>query len=184
MPIRLLARFEQPKQRVALDVGQTLLMGKRDRLCAAVDAELRQHPLDVAPDRLRTDEEPLGDLRLGQTAGKQPQYLSLAIRQRFSGGIHVTSTGGSALAGSVEFTLYDTGTCTGNVLYTETVPVSGGSPQTVNTTNDGSSMGDVLVSASATVSWQAVFTSTNSVESSTAPCESTVLTIDNDISNP
>jgi hypothetical protein len=96
----------------------------------------------------------------------------------------VTSTGGSALAGSVAFTLYNNGTCDGTVLYTETVPVSGGSPQTVNTTNDGSSMGDVLVSASATVSWQAVFTSTNSVEGSTAPCESTVLTIDNDITNP
>jgi hypothetical protein len=96
----------------------------------------------------------------------------------------VASTGGTALAGSVAFTLYDNGTCDGNVLYTETVPVSGASPQTVNTTNDGSSVSDVLVSASATVSWRAVFTSTNSVEGSTAPCESTVLTIDNDITNP
>jgi hypothetical protein len=96
----------------------------------------------------------------------------------------IASTGGSALAGSVTFTLYDDGTCTGNVLYTETVPVSGSSPQTVNATNDGSSVGDVLVSASRTVSWRAVFTSTNSVAGSTAPCESTVLTIDNDITSP
>jgi hypothetical protein len=96
----------------------------------------------------------------------------------------VTSTGGSALAGSVEFTLYDNGTCDGNELYTETVPVSGTSSQTVSTTNDGTTPGDPLVSASATVSWRAVFTSTNSVEGSTAPCESTVLTIDNDITNP
>jgi hypothetical protein len=97
----------------------------------------------------------------------------------------VTSTGGSPVGGSVAFTLYDNGTCTGNVLYTETVPVSGSSPQRVNTTNDGSSATDVLVSASATVSWRAVFTSTDgNVAGSTAPCESTVLTIDNDITNP
>jgi hypothetical protein len=97
----------------------------------------------------------------------------------------VTSTGGSPLAGSVAFTLYNNGTCDGTVLYTETRPVSGASPQTVSTTNDGSAAGDVLVSASATVSWRAVFTSTDgNVEGSTAPCESTVLTIDNDITSP
>jgi hypothetical protein len=82
-----LARFEQSKQRVALDVGQALLMGERDRLSATVDTELRQHTLDVAPDRLWTDEEFAGDLRLGQTAGKQLQHLSLATCQRLSGGI-------------------------------------------------------------------------------------------------
>jgi hypothetical protein len=96
----------------------------------------------------------------------------------------VESTGGSPLAGSVVFTLYNNGTCDGTVLYTETRPVSGASPQIVSTTNDGTTPGDPLVSASATVSWRAVFTSTNSVEGSTAPCESTVLTIDNDITNP
>src|SRR5215216_6361421 len=48
-PFDFLARFEQSKQRVALDVGQALLMGERDRLSATVDAELRQHTLDVAP---------------------------------------------------------------------------------------------------------------------------------------
>jgi hypothetical protein len=96
----------------------------------------------------------------------------------------VTATGGSALAGSVAFTLYDNGSCDGNVLYTESRPVSGTSPQTVGTTNDGTTAGDPLVSASATVSWRAVFTSTNSVGNSTAPCESSVLTIDNDITTP
>jgi hypothetical protein len=96
----------------------------------------------------------------------------------------VMSTGGSPLAGSVAFTLYNNGTCDGTVLYTETRPVSGASPQIVSTTNDGTTPGDPLVSASATVSWRAVFTSTNSVEGSTAPCESTALTIDNDITNP
>jgi hypothetical protein len=96
----------------------------------------------------------------------------------------VESTGGSPLAGSVAFTLYNNGTCDGTVLYTEMRPVSGTSPQTVSTTNDGTTPGDPLVSASATVSWRAVFTSTNSVAGSTAPCESTVLTVDNDITSP
>ena len=77
--------------------------------------------------------------------------------------VTIASTGGSALAGSVAFTLYDNGTCTGNVVYTKSRPVSGALPQTVGTTNDGSAVGDVLVSASATVSWLVVFTCTNSV---------------------
>jgi len=95
----------------------------------------------------------------------------------------ITATGGSALAGSVAFTLYSGGTCSGTVLYTETVPVSGTSPQTVPTTNDGSSPTDFLLTATGTttVSWKAVFTSTNSVQGSAGPCESTTVTIDNDI---
>jgi hypothetical protein len=98
----------------------------------------------------------------------------------------VTATGGSALAGSVAFTLYTGGTCEGTVLYTESRPVSGPSPQTVGTTNDGTAVGDVLITATGTttVSWRAVFTSTNSVQGSTGPCESSTVTIDNDITTP
>ncbi|HET9287996.1 MAG TPA: hypothetical protein VFO26_10585 [Gaiella sp.] len=93
----------------------------------------------------------------------------------------VTATGGSALAGSVQFTLYPGGSCTGTALYSETVPVSGTGSATVSTTNDGSSGTDVLISTTGTttVSWLAVFTSTNSVQGSTGPCETTTLTISN-----
>jgi len=93
----------------------------------------------------------------------------------------ISSTGGSALDGSVTFTLYNNGTCdpgTGNanVLYTEgPIAVSGSSPQTRNTNNT-----TVKVSATATVSWRAVYTSNNqSVGGSSSNCETTVLTITN-----
>ena len=72
---------------MALDVGQTLLVRDRDGLSAAVDAQLRQDSLDVSCNRLRTDNELAGDLRLGQAPGKQLQHLFLTTRQRLSGGI-------------------------------------------------------------------------------------------------
>ena len=94
----------------------------------------------------------------------------------------VTSAGGSTLDGTVAFTLYDNGTCDGNVLYTESRDIAAGtaSPATVNTTNDGSAGGDVLVSADATVSWLAVFTSDDAnVSGNTSGCEKSVLDITN-----
>ncbi len=94
----------------------------------------------------------------------------------------VTSAGGSTLNGTVAFTLYDNGTCDGNVLYTESVGITAGtaSPATVNTTNDGDSPGDVLVSADATVSWLAVFASNDAnVSGNTSGCEKSVLDITN-----
>lgn len=94
----------------------------------------------------------------------------------------VTSTGGSTLDGSVAFTLYDNGTCDGAVLYTETREIAAGtsSPATVSTTNDGTAPGDVLVSADATVSWRAVFTSDDpNVSGNTSGCEVSTLDIEN-----
>jgi hypothetical protein len=69
---------------MAFDVEEAKLVRECHRLCTAVHAELLQHPLDVTPDRLGTDEEPLGDLRLGQPTGQQLQHLSLTTRQRFN----------------------------------------------------------------------------------------------------
>jgi hypothetical protein len=93
----------------------------------------------------------------------------------------ITSTGGSALNGSVVFTLYNNGTCTAgtnnaNVLYTEpSQTVTGASPQTRVTHNTL-----VLVSASATVSWRAVYTSNDAnVGGSSSTCETTQLIINN-----
>jgi hypothetical protein len=103
-----------------------------------------------------------------------------------------SSDGGSNLAGSVQFTLYASGNCTGTILYQETANAPGGTSSfTVNTTNgDGNGTGlaadksfDVSDSP-LTVSWQAVFTSTNSTGGSTAPCESSTVTIDDDITAP
>jgi hypothetical protein len=91
----------------------------------------------------------------------------------------VTSTGGSALAGSVAFTLYDNGTCSGTVLYgPENVAVSGASPQTVSTNNQTVKI-TVANSTSfpRTVSWKAVYTSSNSTSGSSSTCETTTISI-------
>jgi len=88
------------------------------------------------------------------------------------------TSGGSTLDGTVTFTLYDNGTCTGNnPIYTEgPITVSGGTSQTVHTNN-----GTVKVSASATVSWKVVYTSNNGfvTGSSTSCTEVTGLSISN-----
>ena len=87
----------------------------------------------------------------------------------------ISSAGGSTLSGSVVFTLYDNGTCDGNMLYTSSsISVSGTSPQFVNSNNA------THVNASTTVSWRVVYTSTaGNVSGSSSSCESTSLAIDN-----
>lgn len=96
----------------------------------------------------------------------------------------ITSAGGSALNGSVAFSLYNTsladcqaGGSTGRI-YSQTVNLAtnAASPATVSTSNT-----TVRVSASTTVWWRVVFTSTNSgVLGITSNCtERTVLTITN-----
>jgi hypothetical protein len=112
-----------------------------------------------------------------------------------------TSTGGSALAGSVTFKLYAGGICQGMVLYEETISdiatgTGTASSRTVQTTNgDGNGTGlaaDLILDVGdspATVSWQATFTSTststsNRVSGSTTHCERSDLTIDDDITTP
>ena len=88
----------------------------------------------------------------------------------------IASTGGSALNGSVTLTLYDNGTCNGNILYTTgSLAVSGASPQTRTSSNTS-----VKVSVSTTVSWLSVYTSGDAnVSGSTSNCETTALTINN-----
>lgn len=88
----------------------------------------------------------------------------------------ITSGGGSALDGSVTFTLFDSANCTGTELYSEgPITVSGSSPQEKNTNNT-----TVKVSVSKTVSWRSVYTSNNpDVSGSESNCETTVLTITN-----
>jgi hypothetical protein len=89
----------------------------------------------------------------------------------------ITSAGRSALNGTLVFTLYDSGDCTGTVLYTEpTITLSGAaSPATRSTSNT-----TVKVSASKTVSWKVAFSSTDpNVQGSSSGCETTSLTITN-----
>jgi hypothetical protein len=93
----------------------------------------------------------------------------------------ISSAGGSALNGSVVFTLYNNGTCTAgannaNVLYTEpSQAISGASPQSAHTNNT-----NIKVSATATVSWRAVYTSNvTGVTGNQSSCETTALTITN-----
>jgi hypothetical protein len=89
----------------------------------------------------------------------------------------ITSAGGTALNGTLVFTLFDSADCTGTVLYTEpTITLTGAaSPATRSTSNT-----TVKVSTSKTVSWQVVFTSSDpNVVGSTSGCETTSLTITN-----
>ena len=114
--------------------------------------------------------------------------VSTAQEWRPNDSATITAQGGSALSGNVVFTLYNNGTCTAgasdvNVLYTETRPVSGASPQTVSTTNDGSVASDPEFTDTTagptgtthTLSWRAVYT--GSPANQTGPCETSTVTI-------
>lgn len=86
-----------------------------------------------------------------------------------------TSTGGTALKGSMSFTLYDSADCTGTVLRTaETFPIDGASPVTRSTNN-----ATVSVTTSKTVSWKVDFTSDNPLVDGDTHCEKSQLVITN-----
>ena len=94
----------------------------------------------------------------------------------------VSAPQGGNLAGSVTFTVFESSDCSGTALYTQTVTVSGASPQTVSTTNTTKS------TTAANVSWLVGYDSTNgSQQSISARCfEKTALSIDNNgtVSSP
>jgi hypothetical protein len=87
----------------------------------------------------------------------------------------VTAPAGGNLAGSVKFEVFESSDCSGTAIYTQTVAVSGASPQTVSTTNT------TVSTTAANVSWLLTYTSTNPAQRSIpATClEKTALTIDN-----
>jgi hypothetical protein len=87
----------------------------------------------------------------------------------------VTAPAGGNLAGSVKFEVFESSDCSGTAIYTQTVTVSGASPQTVSTTNT------TVSTTAANVSWRLTYTSTNPAQKSIpATClEKTALTIDN-----
>lgn len=83
---------------------------------------------------------------------------SLTSAQRWvpNDSVTVTAPAGSGnLAGTVSFALYAGGTCSGSVLYSTTVAVSGASPQTVSTSNTTAQL------ATGTFSWKVGYDSTN-----------------------
>ena len=88
----------------------------------------------------------------------------------------VSAPSGGNLTGSVKFELFENATCSGtDVKYSQTVPVSGDSPETVSTSNT------TVSTTAANVSWRLTYTSTNGLQKNIpATClEKTALTIDN-----
>jgi hypothetical protein len=88
----------------------------------------------------------------------------------------VSAPAGGNLAGSMKFEVFENTDCSGNAIYTETVPVSGASPQTVNTTNK------TVSTTAANISWQLTYDSTNPSQRDIGPnCfEHSTLDINND----
>jgi hypothetical protein len=99
----------------------------------------------------------------------------------------IVAPAGGALSGTASFALYESADCSGVAVYSQNVAVSGATPQTVSTTNPGSSGGGYTGSASGTTnySWQVSYDSDNGGQADIpASCvEVTTLTIDNDNSN-
>jgi hypothetical protein len=87
----------------------------------------------------------------------------------------VSAGQGGNLAGSVAFEVFESSDCSGTAIYTQTVAVSGASPQMVSTTNT------TVSTTAAAVSWRLTYTSTNPGQKSIpASCvEKSALTIDN-----
>lgn len=91
----------------------------------------------------------------------------------------VTSAGGSPIAGSVTWSLYENATCSGTAVRTF-------GPIAVDATGRATTNNTVYETTAKTISWRAVFTSSNGVGSGPqAPCETmTVSVLDNDITAP
>ena len=88
----------------------------------------------------------------------------------------ITSAHGAPISGTLSFTLHAGSDCTGTVLRpAETFTLdNAASPVNRSTTNQ-----TVTVEATASVSWEVVFTSTNPFVSGSTRCETTSLTITN-----
>jgi hypothetical protein len=83
----------------------------------------------------------------------------------------VTTAGGTAVSGTVTFTLYENGTCTDDPNKTEpTFPDSSAPFETNNTS---------VYTSTQTISWKATFVSDNGVGTSTSSCETSTVTINN-----
>jgi hypothetical protein len=88
----------------------------------------------------------------------------------------ITSAGGSLLSGDVVFELHESADCTGAAVYTETDTLTDASSPAETSTENAD-----VYTADATVSWLVTFTSSNDVGSADPVCETSTLTIDNDV---
>jgi hypothetical protein len=88
----------------------------------------------------------------------------------------IGSTGNVLLNGTVDITLHQSADCTGAAIYTEPqIALAGAASPSANSTTNTT----VKVSASTTVSWRTVFTSSDPFVNGSTHCESTTLTITN-----
>jgi hypothetical protein len=92
---------------------------------------------------------------------------------------HVTTGSGTAASGTVTFTLYPSNNCTGTA--TATFPNRAVDANGNASTNNTNTL--IVITPGATISWSAVFTPTNAdaVNGSTSHCETSTVTINNDI---
>jgi hypothetical protein len=74
---------------VDISLEEPLSVRDGDRVGAAVNAELREHPLDVCRDGLRADDELEGDLALISALREEGEYLPFSQRQRRERGVSV-----------------------------------------------------------------------------------------------
>ena len=88
----------------------------------------------------------------------------------------VSAPAGGNLSGTVKFEVFESTDCTGTAIFTQTVAVSGASPQTVSTNNT------TVSTTAANVSWRLTYTSNNPAQRSIGmTClETSTLTINND----
>jgi hypothetical protein len=97
----------------------------------------------------------------------------------------ITSAGGTALNGTLAFTLHTGSDCTGALLYTNDGDPNTAGIQPITLTNAASpatrstSNTTFKVLATATVSWKAVFTSSDANVGGSEHCQTTTLTINN-----
>jgi hypothetical protein len=109
---------------------------------------------------------------------------SLSTTQSFipNDSARVSAPAGGNLAGSVTFKVFENATCQGTAIYSQTVSVSGASPQIVGTSNT------TVSTTAANVSWLVDYDSTNPAQQDIpATClEKSTLTIDNgqEVSSP
>jgi len=90
--------------------------------------------------------------------------------------------GGSALNGTMTFTLYPTANCTGTPVTGQTYTRTLTNATSLADRTKSTSNGTYKVTADATVSWKVTYDDTNSNVGDSAPvCETTSLTIDNDV---
>jgi len=94
----------------------------------------------------------------------------------------VAPAGGSALNGTMTFTLYPTANCTGTPVTGQTYTRTLTNATSLADRTKSTSNGTYKVTADATVSWKVTYDDTNSNVGDSAPvCETTSLTIDNDV---